>query len=229
MLTRAYAWMLREYLATSDCDRAMTPRACCVCEDAEVAVSGQETYRHPCWSDADLARYSVCGDECVRVFSNGYAVARHIGAYIGREVPERVLVNQLVKDDVALEAGSKNTTQLPLLSYGCDGMVCFNGPYLPHWILHPVHCGVGVMKQIERWCFSGWIPRGLFTLWIEAAFPLYITDTSLNSQVFWDTACTNIMNLAGETKHKIVNMKLPAVETVDYQRCERWTGCSPRG
>lgn len=177
-------WMLQRYLAIDINDKAMTVRTSCVCAEPFVAISGQAEYRHPCWSEADLARYSVCGTECMATYRTGNAVVRHVGAYVGREVPEKVLLNQFIYDNVAIERGERKSVSNFIRGYGCDGMVCLSGPYLPHWVLHPVHCSVGVMKQLERWCFNGWIPRGLHTLWIEAAFPLYITDTSINSQVF---------------------------------------------
>ena len=198
-----------------------------MCVEPKVAISGQAEYQLPCWSEGDLARYSRCGDECMATYSSGMAIARHIGKHVGRDVPEYVLMNQLMYDDAAVERGVRRNVVRSIRGYGCDGMVCFDGPYLPHWVLHPVHCNVGVMKQLERWYFNGWIPRGLYTLWIEQAFPLYISDTIINSQVFWDTACDNITKYASDEKFKITEAALPVQDTVKYAQCQRWPRSVP--
>lgn len=219
-LTAAYLWMLPDNLAVNPDELDLSEREQCVCEEPTVAMSGQTSYNPPCWSDRDLAKHSVCSDSYGTTFGSSNHVMEHIKAYLGRDVSIEILSNQLACDDVAVDISGHECERQELSMYGCSGMVHFAGPYLPHWILHPVHCTTEVIKQIERWYFNGWIPRGLYTLWIEAACPLYVSDTSLNSQTFWDTACQNILKLTTEAKFKVEGGEVKPQKHVTCTKCQ---------
>lgn len=138
--------------------------------------------------------------------------------YLGYDVSAHVLKRPLRRDDVAVHDVDSSDVVDGVVGMGYGDVMCFDGSYLPHWVLHPVHDDVELLKQIERWCFNGWIQRGLYTLWVESIFPLYTSDTSVNSQQFWDTACKNIKKHSTDESH-IVKVELQGVQLPVKTEC----------
>lgn len=138
--TRGYVGNIGQILCEMECSqRCGVMRAKCVCVDVECPINGQEVYQYACWQVSDLYTFSVCGASACTSYGRSFKVFAHIHEYIdGIDVPFDVFMRQMVFDDVARDGCSSKVGGVP---YACmySESVCFDGPYLPHWVLHPVH------------------------------------------------------------------------------------------
>lgn len=131
-----------------------------------------------------------CGECYTWQADNTSEVARHImGSKTHSDAVDK-LARQLetgncgVSSEVDLRAETLVQTK--------PGLVRFGGVYLPHWVLHPIHAEMKVIQQLWKWYTYGWLPGGLLDLWIEHVFPIYLQDTSMGSDCFWDDACDKV-------------------------------------
>lgn len=61
-------------------------------------------------------------------------------------------------------------------AHATRGAVRFDGPYLPHWILHPRVADEHILRQIEQLKQDNWIPAALYDMWLDVSVPDYSTD-----------------------------------------------------
>lgn len=64
------------------------------------------------------------------------------------------------------------------------GAVRFNGPFVPHWLLHPRAADERLLDFIETMTQFGWLPTALRDMWTECTVPAYKTDYAATSNAF---------------------------------------------